>query len=45
MKGGRIPSTRRRENFPLQQIWEQEGLKYRDEPKKMLRKEKESKCK
>jgi hypothetical protein len=45
MKGKKIPSAGRREPFPLQQIWEQKGLRYRDEPKKMLGKEKESKCK
>jgi hypothetical protein len=45
MKGRKIPSARGREKLPLQQKYEREGCKYRDEPKKMLRKEEESKCK
>jgi hypothetical protein len=45
MKGRKIPSARSREKFPLQKKWEEEGSKYKDEPKKMLRKEKESKHK
>jgi hypothetical protein len=45
MKGRKIPSARKREQFPLQQIREQEGYKYRDEPKKMLKREEGLKCK
>jgi hypothetical protein len=41
MKGRRIPSARVREKLPLQQKREKEGSKYRDEPKKMMRKGKE----
>jgi hypothetical protein len=45
MEQENIPSVRKREYFSSQQKWEQEECKSRDEPEKMLRKEKELKCK
>jgi hypothetical protein len=45
MKVKKVPSAKEREFSPLQQKSDQEGHKHKDEPKKMLGKEKKSKCK